>query len=284
MLKGNKCLFFISVFIVFLVVSCSEYREVLRSDNPELKYEKAIELYYEEEYSRAINLLTDAIPFYRGTEKAQELNYYYAMAHYKKGDYILASHYFDSFVSAFPGSEHAEEFTFLKAYCKYKESPRYSLDQSVTREAIDEFQRFVDSYPNSDKVPEANEYIDKLRFKLEKKRFEQAKLFYRIGDYRAAARSFDNLINEFPGTEFEEEAMFYILKSHHDYADRSIPERQPERFEKAVEAYERLISNYPETEFLEEANEMIENAEDHLELEEVNELEEIEEIVTSKIE
>jgi len=265
MLKGNKCLFFISVFIVFLVVSCSEYREVLRSDNPELKYEKAIELYYEEEYSRAINLLTDAIPFYRGTEKAQELNYYYAMAHYKKGDYILASHYFDSFVSAFPRSEHAKEFTFLKAYCKYKESPRYSLDQSVTREAINEFQRFVDSYPNSDKVEEANEYIDKLRFKLEKKRLEQAKLFYNIEDYRAAAKTFDNLINEFPGTEFEEEALFYILKSYHDYASKSIPERQPERYEKAAEAYKRLISNYPETEFLKEANEMMGDANEYLE-------------------
>lgn len=264
MLKRNIHICLISLIFIFIIASCSEYNKILRSDNPELKHEKAIEYYEEDQYSRTINLISDIIPVYRGTQKAEEIRYYFAMAHYKQRNYILASHYFESFVSSYPRSEYAEKFSFLVAYCKYKESPRYSLDQTVTREAIQEFQRFVNRYPNSDRVEEANEYIDQLRWKLEKKRFEKAKLYYNINDFRAAVQTFENLIKDFPGTEFEEEALFYIVKSYYDYASMSIERRQPERYEKTVNAYNKLIREYPETEFFEEAKNMLKNAEEHL--------------------
>ncbi len=264
MIKSNRCFLLCTLFIFFIVVSCTKYQQLLRSDDHELKYKKALEYYEDEQYDRTIRLLSDIMPVYRGTDKAEELNYYNAMAHYKQGDYIMASHYFETFVSSYPRSEHAEKFSFLSAYCKYLESPRYSLDQSVTREAIQELQNFINRYPNSDKVSEANDLIDELRFKLEKKRFEKARLYYAINDFRAAVRTFDNLIKDFPGTAFEEEALFYILKSYHDFARMSIAERQPERYEKAVEAYDRLISNFPETKFINEADKMLENAKKHI--------------------
>lgn len=256
--------FLILLFLVFASSSC-KFQKILKSDDPEFKFQKAIEYYEEEEYNRAIRLFTDIIGFYRGTARAQDINYHYAMAHYKLGDYILASHYFKSFVTAYPRSEHAEEFTFLSAYCNYLDSPTHSLDQTNTMEAIREFQRFVNRYPNSERVEEANEYIDELRLKLQKKRYEIALLYYNIGDYRAAIRSFDNLINDFPGTVYEEKALFHIIKSYHDFASLSIPERQPERYEKAIESYNRFIRNFPESDYLKDANELIKNANNNLE-------------------
>ncbi len=259
----NLIVFLVSVLLVFAAVSC-KFQRILRSDDPELKYQKAIEYYEKGEYSRSIRLFTDVISVYRGTARAEKINYYYTMSHYKVGDYIMASHYFKSFVASYPASEHAEKFTYLSAYCKYLVSPPYSLDQTSTREAIQEFQRFVNRYPDSEKVEKANEIIDELRLKLEKKRFEIGKLYYNINDFRAAIVSFNNLINDFPGTVFEEEAYFFIVKSYHDFASMSIPERQPERYEKTVEAYNRLIRNFPESKFLKEANVLLQNAYDNL--------------------
>ncbi len=252
-------------FLLIIVASSCKYQKILRSDDPELKYNKAIEYFEEEEYSRAIRLFEDVIHIYRGTQKAEELNYYYAMAHYRNGDYILASHYFKSFVTVYPRSEHAEKFSFLSAYCKYLDSPPYSLDQTNTREAIQEFQSFVNKYPQSDRVEKANELIDELRLKLEKKNFEIAKLYYHINDFRAAIRTFNNLIMDFPGTQYEEEALFFIVKSYYEYASMSIPERQPERYEETVEAYNRLVRNFPESEFIKEAETILENANNNLE-------------------
>ncbi len=249
---------------LFFIKSCSEYQNALRSDDPELKFETAVKLYEEEDYTKAIRLFSDIISVYRGTEKAQIINYYFAKAHFKQRDYILASHYFQSFASAYPNSEHAEEFRFLAAYCKYLDSPVYSLDQTVTREAIQKFQRFINQYPNSEKVAEANKYIDELRYKLQKKRFENSKLYFRIGDYRAAAISFNNLIIDYPGTTFEEDALFYILKSYYEYANMSIPERQPERYEKAVKSYNDLMRRYPETKYKDDAGKIHQNVKEFL--------------------
>lgn len=235
------------------VVSCSKYQKLLKSDDHELKFTKAIEYFEAGQYSRTIGLLSDIIPVYRGTAKAEQINYYFAMAHYKMRDYTLASHYLRSFVTAFPNSEHAEEFLFLSAYSKYLESPRPSLDQSFTVQAIQELQGFINRFPESHRVEEANKLIDELRFKLETKRFDTAMMYFRIGDYIAAVTTFDNLIMDFPDTRFREEALFRIVLARFEFANQSIYIRQKERFEDVTRAFQRLVRFFPESQFLDRA-------------------------------
>ncbi len=246
----------IAFFLMLLLASCSKYQRLLKSDDFELKYKAAIEFYEEENYGRAITLLADVIPLYRGTAEAERVNYYYAMAHYKMGDYTLASHYFRSFANAFPRSEHAEEFYYLSAYCKYLESPRYSLDQTFTLQAIRELQQFINRYPYSERVEDANQLIDELRYKLEKKRFETGMLYYNISDYQASATTFETFIRDYPDSEYREEATFMIIKAYFEFAYKSIPERQEERYGKVLTAYNNFIRRYPDSERMREATRM----------------------------
>ena len=48
-------------------------------------------------------------------------------------------------------------------------SPKYSLDQANTNEALDKLQIFIDNYPNSEYLPQANAYVQELQTKLSKK-------------------------------------------------------------------------------------------------------------------
>jgi outer membrane protein assembly factor BamD len=265
MTKGRSGLIALFLFsMLFTLGSCSKYQKLLKSDDHELKFSKAVEYYESGNYGRAITLLSDVIPIYRGTTRAADVNYYYAMAHYKQGDYIMASHYFRSFVTAFPNSPHAEEFLFLSAYCQYLESPRPSLDQSTTRNAIRELQGFINRYPYSEKVEEANQLIDELRLKLETKRYENAMLYFRINDFTAAIATFENLIKDFPDTEYRETALYYIVLSHFEFASRSIEIRQAERFEKVLTAYRQLERQFPESQYLARAQRMRDAAGNHL--------------------
>ncbi len=260
-LLGAKWLFgFIMLAMLVSGQSCSQYQKLLKSDDHELKYEKALEYYEEGDYSRAITLFADIMPIYRGTAHAQTINYYFAMAHFRNREYTLASHYFKSFVDAYPQSEHAEEFLFLSAYCQYLESPRYSLDQSNTRQAIRELQNFINRYPGSDRVSNANELIDELRHKLERKRFKTGEMYYNISDYQAAATTFETMIRDFPDTRYREEAMFLTIKAYYEFAANSILQRQEERFENVVSAYNAFAGRYPDSEFIEEAKSMHERA------------------------
>ncbi|MBW6478976.1 MAG: outer membrane protein assembly factor BamD [Bacteroidales bacterium] len=255
---------------LLLFTSCSKYQKLLKSDDVMLKKEKAIEYYDNEDYHRALGLLTDVIPAFRGTAEAETLNYYYAMAHYNQGDYVLAAHYFKTFTQGFPRSEHAEEFLFMSAYCKYLLSPRSSLDQTATLEAIRELQSFANRYPNSNRVEEANMLIDELREKLEVKAFGSAMMYFNIRDYMAAVRSFQNVIRDYPDTQFREEAMFYILRSHFLYAENSIEARQLERYQNVVDSHRRLVNRFPDTGFLAQADRMLITA-----TEQISRLEEI---------
>jgi outer membrane protein assembly factor BamD len=207
----NKWIFLIMLLIIG---SCSPYQRLLKSDDVMLKKDKAIEYYEKGDYNRTLTLLNDIIPAFRGTQYAEQLNYYYAYAHYHQKDYIMAAHYFKTFTQGFPRSEHVEEFLFMSAYCKYLLSPRHSLDQSETQDAIRELQSFINRFPNSSRVEESNNLIDELRFKLEQKAFESAMLYFNIRDYNAAVTSFNNVIRGFPDTQYREEALFYIIRSH----------------------------------------------------------------------
>lgn len=245
------------LLLLVVFTSCSQYQKLLKNDDVVLKKDKSIEYYNKGEYEKTITLITSIMPAFRGTSFAEELNYYYAMAHYKQRDYIMAAHYFKTFTQGFPRSEHVEEFLYLSAYCRYLLSPRPSLDQTETQEAINEFQAFINRFPQSQRVEESNNRIDELRLKLEQKAFDSALMYFNIRDYMAAVTSFSNVINAFPDTDYREEALYYIIRSHFLYAENSIENKQLERYQKVVPAHTRLVNRYPESRFKDEADQVL---------------------------
>lgn len=251
-------IFFILVFILF--ASCSEYEKLLKSDDFQLKYKSAMEYYEEGDYVRAATLIEQILPVYRGTGTAAELSFILAQSYYHRGDYIMASHHFDTFVKEYPNSEHAEEATYMRAYCNYLLSPRPNLDQSPTRRSIDQFTLFISRYPDSEKVEEAEELILEMRNKLLEKSFRAARLYYDMDDYRAAIIAFKNSLADFPETEHREEIMFLILKSSYRLADRSVPDRQLERFQSALDEYYAFIEEFPESDHISEAERFFESS------------------------
>ncbi len=256
----------VAIFSVLIFLSsCSSYQKLLKSDDIQLKKEKAIEYYEKGDYQKSLTLITDIIPAFRGSSEAEMLNYYYAMANYKLKDYIMASHYFKTFTQGFPRSEHVEEFLFLSAYCKYLLSPRPTLDQTETRDAINELQAFINRFPQSEKVLEANDLIDELRDKLETKAFNTAMLYFNLMDYEAAVTTFNNVIRDFPDTEYREKSLFFIMRSHFLFAENSIVFRQLERYNNVVDAYGKLVKRFPETSFLSDADSMLSKSQQRIE-------------------
>lgn len=214
----------------------------------------AYEYYEDEDWVRAATLIERVLPIYQGTRRAPELSFMLANCYYRRGDYILAGHHFDRFVRDYPQDENAQEAMFMRAYCNYMLSPRPSLDQTPTRRAIDQFTLFINRYPDSDKVAEARDLIAELRNKLLEKSFLSARLYYDMGDYRAAIIAFKNSLIDFPETRHREEIMFLILKSSFLLADNSVPDRQLERFQNTVDEYYAFIEEYPDSRYRNEAD------------------------------
>lgn len=257
MINPAKYFYFTLLFWILLLSSCSPYQKALKSEDPAVKYPMAEKMYDNKKYQKAIRLFEQIAPSYRGKPQAEKMFYMYAQSYFKSKQFYLAGYQFESFSNAYPRSEKVEEAAFLSALCYSKLSPKFSLDQVDTYKSIDKMQRFIDNYPNSEYMPEANRVIKELREKLEKKAFEIAKQYNTIRDYKAALVVFDNFIIEHPGTPFKEDALYYKLDSAFSLAINSIDQKKVERLEIAKEAYDRLVKTFPDTKYKNKADEVL---------------------------
>lgn len=252
------------ITIVVLFASCSEYQKALKSEDIAVKFAMATKMYEANKHNKAIRLFEQIAPSYKGKPQAERLFYMYSQSLYKTNQFYLAGYQFESFSSSYPKSEKVEEALFLGAKCFSKLSPVYSLDQVDTYKAIDKLQNFIDVYPNSTYLAEANELAKVLREKLEKKAYENAKQYNTISDYKAAMVAFDNFIINYPGTPYKEKALFYKFDSAYNLAINSISTKMEERLNAAVAAYQSLIKFKPDTEFKTKADEMLARIENDL--------------------
>jgi outer membrane protein assembly factor BamD len=260
----KKALIILAAGLFILSLHSCKFQKVMKNGSVDEKYETAMKLYEQKDYSRALQLFDQLIGVMRATDKAQKIYYAYAYCYYNQRDYSMASYYFKRFANNFPNAPESEECFFMSAYCLFMQSPAYSLDQTTTYEAIKELQLFTNMYPMSKRISECNDLIDKLREKLEMKDYRIAKLYFRMDDYAAAVQVLSNILKEFPGTPHKEEVLFLVFKSYHKYAKASIDEKKKERHQKALAAYDDFVALYPESQFLAEANTLKAKTQAHL--------------------
>jgi outer membrane protein assembly factor BamD len=264
-MKFLKPLIYI-VLPILLLGSCSKYQRLLKSSDYELKFVKAKEYFEEENYAKALPLLEELMTIFRGTDKGEDVYYYYAKCYFAEEDYVLSSYHLKNFVRTYPTSSRAEECLFLSALSYYFDSPKYSLDQSSSYLAIQEFQLFVNQFPESQKVKESNEYIDKLRLKLETKSYELAKLYFHTENYKSAITTFNNTLKDFPSTIYKEEILFLTLRSGFLLAINSVEIKKLERFKNAESFYYKFADAFPQSKNKKEADAMLVKIKQNLEL------------------
>jgi outer membrane protein assembly factor BamD len=157
--------FFYILIVAIIFSSCSEYQKALKSEDVSVKYAMAEKLYEKEKYNKAIRLFDQIAPSMRGKKQAEKLFYMYAQSYYKTKQYYSAAYQFEQFAASYPGSTKVEEAMFLSAKSSYMLSPSYSLDQNDTYKAIDKLQNFIDAYPNSVLMAEANQLVKETKGK-----------------------------------------------------------------------------------------------------------------------
>ncbi|MDG1729081.1 MAG: outer membrane protein assembly factor BamD [Algibacter sp.] len=260
--------FYILIAFTFLS-SCNEYQKALKAEGEDAiakKFKIGEALYNEGKFAKANKLFAQIVPNYRGKPQAEKLMYLYSNTFYQMHDYYVAGYQFERFASSYPKSEKLEEASFISAKSYYQLSPVFSKDQTETKDAIEKLQEFINLFPESEYVSEANTLIQELDFKLEKKAYGIAKQYNLISDYPASVRSFDNFIFDFPGSKLREDALFYRLDSAYKLAIRSVEYKntlqngmvylKKERLETAKEYSEAFKKSYANSKYMEDVNEM----------------------------
>ncbi len=254
----------ITVCLAFVLTSCGEYQSVLRKDDIAKKYSMADSLYAKGKYKKALKLMEQIVPAYRGKPQAERLMFIYSNTFYELGDYFVAGYQFERFTQSYPTSDSLEVAAFKSAKSFYQLSERYSLDQTRTKEGLEKLQGFVNRFPNSNKRVEANALVSELRNKLDKKDFEIAKQYLHIEEYKAAIEAFDNFIADHPGTDYRKEAFLLRLESSYRLAIKSVPSLVQERLLIAKGHYNTFKKYYGDSDLAKEADKINQEIEERL--------------------
>ncbi len=253
-----------------LLVSCSEYQKVLKDPDTGRKYEMAEKLYQEGNYKKANRLLEQIAPQFVGKPQGERVLFFLADSYYQRGDYNFAGYQFERFLKSYPKSDRAPEAAFLGAKSYYMLSPKYSLDQTDTDKALNKLQSFINLYPESEFMDEANAMAQELTQKKQKKAFEIAKQFVKLGKYYtldyniSAIAALDNFISDHPGSIFREEAYFLRLRAAANLAENSTYSKKKERLDDAVAAYNAFMRYYSESPYADDARKLYQDIQEEI--------------------
>ena len=265
----------VSIFLLsILLVSCGEYNKVLKLTDIDKKFEYAKRYFDEGKFSRSATLLEEVVQMRRGSAMGEESLYLLAQSYFRMKDYLTASEYFATYFKTYPKGQFAELARFYSAYGLFMESPDPRLDQSSTYKAMEQFQDFIELFPQSERKEEAQNMLFQLQEKLALKELLTTRLYYNLGDfllfpfpggnYLSAVITAQNALQSYPFTKYREDFMYLIFKSKYEMAVRSVDEKKDLRLRDVKDEYYAFINDFPEGRFTKEITRLYQNIEKRL--------------------
>jgi outer membrane protein assembly factor BamD len=246
--------------VLFVFSSCGSFNKILKSNDVEYKYKKAVEYYNKGKYNYAQQIFENIFPLLKGTKEFEDAFYKFAYCYYYQADYFNAENLFKQFSEVFPNSPKAIEMEYMRAYTYYKQSPKVDLEQANTAKTITMMQQFINQHQGTDKAKEAEAIIAKCREKIESKDYKAAQLYYQMGQFKAASVAFANMLNTYPESNNSDQYKYMSIKAYYQYATKSIEERQTERYEQVINECNDFIDKYPDSKLLKDIEQYSKNS------------------------
>jgi outer membrane protein assembly factor BamD len=201
---------------------------------PEEQFENAKKLFDREKYENAKLQFSIIVLNNSGNRVIEKAQFYLAESYFELKDYITASAEYEKMIRSMPQSAFVDDAAYKIGMCYLKLAPSYGLDQDYTIKANEQFERFLEDYPESELKPEVVNRLAETRNTLAKKEFKTGELYFKLRYDKAALISFDAVLAIYPDTEWADDAWFFKGESH----------RRLQEWDKARQAYETVMSQY----------------------------------------
>ncbi len=119
-------------------------------------------------------------------------------AHFYKKNYEEAALAYEEFVRLHPRNEVIPYVLYQLGMSQYLISPSMDRDQDQTRKAMETFQRLIEVYPGTEYAAKAKAQILECEKRIAAHEFRIARMYYRMGKYRAAEQRLTRLQEEYP--------------------------------------------------------------------------------------
>ena len=249
------------LLLTVLLSACGDYQRLLKSRDPEEKYQAALMYFNDHQYVKAQTLFDDVASYYKGTERSEDVLAYLARSYMGQKSYDAATDYYQAYVRNYPKGKYATEAYFQVGHCQYLNSPDARLDQEITQKAIEAYTQFVELYPENPYSAQAYDEMSELYDKLAYKELKSAQLYYNLGTYlgnnylssEIVAR---NALKNYPSNSYQEEFNWIVMQAKYQQMIHSMEDKKAERARDAQDEYYNFITEYPDSKHRKEVEKM----------------------------
>lgn len=156
---------------------------------------------------------------------------------------LLAVNEFREFLTFYPTSPRAD-------YAQYRLGASYAAqmlaperDQTVTRDAVKEYQLFLDRYPNSRYAPEVTKALREARDRLSEASYRVGVFYFRVKWWPGAADRFREVLKNDPGFTRRDGVYFHLGETL----------LQQQKKAEALPYFQRLVDEFQQSEYLDAA-------------------------------
>ncbi len=231
--------------LLFLLASCSSTQELIVQGAAET-FRDGMQFLRDEDYAKAREQFDIVVKQYPASAYGDSAQFYLAETYYDQEQYVTAAFEFENVYKNYPSSRLSSDARFKIAMCYAEQAPRVQLDQQSTTKAIESFQSFIDYYPQSPLVPEAEKQIMDLRSRIAEKYYNTAVLYTTMGYYKAAIVYYDAILDQYHDSNFADRAALgkveVLMQRHKDDDARA--------------ALQKFYSSFPNSSFKEQADQL----------------------------
>lgn len=139
-----------------------------------------------------------------------------ADTYFRQGRYNQAIIEYEQFLKDHPGHNEYLHALYQLATSNYELRNPKDREPMFTRNAIARFREFIQRYPESELVPEAEERIIECEKLLAAREIHIGKFYLKKKNYKASLERFNLVLKQYPDTRYYDEAMRLIAKIPED--------------------------------------------------------------------
>lgn len=221
---------------VLLLLGCSSRPPAVRTRATD-QFEQARSHFEKKRYKEAADGFQRVIFEHPGSELVDDAQYYLAESYFFMKDYSQAMEEYRFLLDNLPQSTYRDEALFRLGVCYYESAPSYHHDQTQTRKALDTLEDFAMRFPDSELLPQVEEYRRSCLEKLARKQLETGRHYLKRGKYSSAEVYLKDGTERYTGTKHGRE--FYLLLGE-CYQKKGDAEKALEVYRNIAEGKDRL--------------------------------------------
>lgn len=239
-----------------LTAGCATPAQVRQADTPAERLFQSAEARFERgDYEGAIERYDRVRNDFPYSQYAVRSDLRIADAYFAQDQYASASEQYRTFVKLHPKHEKVDYARFRIGKALHAQMPKnwffmppaHERDLSSTRKAARQLEQFVDSYPKSEYVDDANELLREARRRLADHEMYVANFHFERDNPKGASMRLKYLLNNYSGLGLDPRALWMLAQSYEELGEG----------QKAKTALEDLVEYHPDSKYTDRARDYL---------------------------